>query len=116
MPILDVEIVSDATLEPGLAGRIAEAAAAVLASPPGTLWVKLRRLDVALYAENAAVAPQPVFVSVLKRGAPADDGAGEHARLANALARVIDVPVGHLHITYEPPAAGRQSFGGRLVE
>jgi len=116
MPILDVEIVADEPPAAGLAQRLADAAAEVLAAPPSTLWVKLRHLDPAMYAENAAHAPHPVFVSVLKRAIPTSGAADEHARLAAALARTIGVPVGQLHITYEPAAAGRQSFGGRLVE
>jgi phenylpyruvate tautomerase PptA (4-oxalocrotonate tautomerase family) len=66
MPILDVEVVSHSALEPGLARRIADAAAEVLGATPGKLWVKLRRLDPAMYAENASEVPLPVFVSVLK--------------------------------------------------
>ena len=116
MPILDVEVVADGAPEAGLAQRIADAAAEALAAPPSTLWVKLRHLDPAMYAENAAHAPHPVFVSVLKRTIPTSGAAEEHARLAAAIARTIGVPVGQLHITYEPASAGRQSFGGRLVE
>jgi len=61
MPILDVEIVADEPPAAGLAQRLADAAAEVLAAPPSTLWVKLRHLDPAMYAENAAHAPHPVF-------------------------------------------------------
>jgi phenylpyruvate tautomerase PptA (4-oxalocrotonate tautomerase family) len=116
MPILDVEIVAAAAPAAGLAQRVADAAGEVLAAPPGTLWVRLRHLDPTMYAENASDAPHPVFVSVLRRVAPASGAADEHARLAAALARVIGAPVAHVHITYEPSAMGRQSFGGRLVE
>lgn len=114
MPILDVEIVTDTAPAAGLAGSIAQAAAEVLGAAPGTLWVRLRHLAPAMYAENAPANPAPVFVSVLKRAAP-DDAAGEHFRLAAALAAVIGVAADSVHITYEPPAAGRQSFGGKFV-
>lgn len=116
MPVLDVELVTDVVPDAGLATRIAEAAAAVFSSPPGTVWVKLRRLDPTMYGENGGPPPRPVFVSVLKRNGPDSHAADEHARLAAALARVVGVPIEHVHITYEPAAAGRQSFGGRLVE
>jgi phenylpyruvate tautomerase PptA (4-oxalocrotonate tautomerase family) len=116
MPILSIEIVAEATPADGLAQRIADAAADVLAAPAGTLWVRLRHLDPAMYAENASNAPHPIFVSVLKRTAPASHAADEHARLAARIASVVGVPVDRVHITYEPAAAGRQSFGGRLVE
>ena len=115
MPILDVEIVSNTAPAPGLAGRIAQAATDVLGSPSGTLWVKVRQLDPALYAENGPDSPRPVFVSVLKRAAPAN-AAEEHEKLASAVAHVIGVATENVHVTYEPPAMGRQSFGGRLVE
>lgn len=116
MPVLDVEIVTDAAPAAGLATRIAEVAGSVFGSPPGTVWVKLRWLDPAMYGENAGPAPRPMFVSVLKRNGPGERAADEHARLAAALAPAVGVPVEHIHITYEPAAAGRQSFGGRLVE
>jgi phenylpyruvate tautomerase PptA (4-oxalocrotonate tautomerase family) len=116
MPILDVEIVAGAAPAPGLAQRIADAAAEVLAAPPGTLWVKLRHLDPTMYAENASEAPSPVFVSVLRRVTPVSGAADEHERLAAALARAVGAPVDRVHITYEPAAVGRQSFGGHLVE
>jgi hypothetical protein len=115
VPILDVEIVSDAGPEPGLARRIAAAAAEVLTSPPGTLWVKVRRLDPGAYTENAGDEPRPVFISVLQRTNPGA-AADEHARLAAALAQTTGIPVECLRVTYEPAAAGRQSFGGRLIE
>jgi phenylpyruvate tautomerase PptA (4-oxalocrotonate tautomerase family) len=116
MPILDVEIIAAAAPAAGLAQRIADAAGEVLAAPPGTLWVKLRHLDPTMYAENASDAPHPIFVTVLRRVTPLSGLADEHARLAAALARVVGAPVDHVHITYEPAAVGRQSFGGRLAE
>src|SRR5262245_55603910 len=116
MPILDVEIVAVEAPAAGLAQRIADAAGEVLAAPPGTLWMKLHHLDPTMYAENASDAPHPVFVSVLRRVTPMSGTADEHALLAAALARVVGAPVDHVHITYEPAAMGRQSFGGRLIE
>src|ERR1700752_47337 len=84
MPILDVEVVAQAAPAPGLAPRIADAAAEVLAAPPGKLGVKVRHLAPAMYAENASDAPRPVFVSVLRRVVPGSGAAVEHARLAAA--------------------------------
>jgi len=114
VPIIDIEIVG-ATV-PGLARRVADAAAEIFEAPPATVWVRLRCLDPACYAENdAAQTPRPVFVTVLKRAWSADGVGAEHLKLAEALALVLGKPVEHIHITYEPAAAGRQSFGGRLV-
>ena len=47
MPILEVEIVTSNgdILAPGLAQSIADSAGAVLGTPPGRTWVKLRALS-----------------------------------------------------------------------
>jgi phenylpyruvate tautomerase PptA (4-oxalocrotonate tautomerase family) len=114
MPILDVEIVGTAAA--GAAQAVAEAAAQVFDAAPGTTWVKLREIDRAHYAENSpGPSPSPVFVRVLKRSAPADAGR-EHWALARAIGAALGIEHRHVHITYEPPAAGRQSFGGEVVE
>ncbi len=114
MAIVDVEIVG--TAEPGIAHRLADAAARVFEAPPATVWVRLRCLDPGCYAENDATEPpRPVFVTVLKRAWSPECAASEHLRLAQALALVLGKPVEHVHITYELAAAGRQSFGGQLV-
>lgn len=114
MPILDVQVVG--AVAPGAARRIADMAADVFDAAPGTVWIKLHPLDRALYAENASDAPpSPVFVRVIKRSAPADAGR-EHWALARAIGAALGVPHEHVHIWYEPPAVGRQSFGGNLVD
>lgn len=114
MPILDVEIVGHA--QPGAAKAVVEAAAQVFEAAPGTVWVKLREIDHAHYAENTPIdPPSPVFVRVLKRSAPTDAGR-EHWALARAIGAALNVAHTHVHITYEPPAVGRLSFGGDLVE
>jgi len=117
MPILNIEMVTDEALLDGMAARIADAAAPVFGAAPGTVWVKLHRLASACYAENGPKPPPPVFISVIRRTLPAGDAAGEeHARLASAIAGAIGVSVERVHITYEPAASGRQSFGGTLVK
>lgn len=75
MPILEVEIVvgPEEELAPGLAGRLADAAAAVFAIPPGRTWVRLRALPCDRYAEDGGGPPagvRPVFVSILKARRP----------------------------------------------
>lgn len=114
MPILDVEIVGTAV--PDAARKVADAAAVVFEAAPGTVWVKVHLIDAGLYAENGQVRPpSPVFVRVLKRCAPADAGR-EHWALARAVGAALGVPHEKVHLTYEPPAIGRQSFGGNLVD
>ena len=122
MPILDIEVVTEAGQgsSSGLAARLADAAAAVFKTPPGRTWVRLRSLPSSDYAEDAGGPPagvRPVFVRVLKATLPASDvTAREAAALASALAGVLGWPVENVHILYEPPALGRLAFGGRLLD
>lgn len=123
MPILDVEPVvgEDHTLDPSLAQRLADAAAVVFGSAPGRVWVRLRPLPAAQYAENASVAAGadadlPVFVTVLHAHPPAGDArANEAALLTAAVAQAIGRAAERVHVQYAPPGAGRQAFGGRLA-
>lgn len=110
MPILDVEIVGG-TEGDATASAIAEAAAKALGTPPGQLWVRLRRLPAYDYAENGP-PPEPVFVRVLARiDDPAALAAGA-ARVAQAVATSVDRPREVVHVIYEPDACGRVFFGG----
>jgi len=121
MPILDVELVgpvSDA-IRSGLALRIADAAGRVFGSPTGSTWVKLRVLPAADYAENGGLPEGvlPVFVSVLRRELPQrDEMAREAALLCTAVAQACGRAPESVHVLYEPAAAGRIAFGGRLRE
>ena len=121
MPVLDVRVVGElaAGLDDGLAQRIADAAAEVLGSRPRGTWVAVETIPAALYAENAVTEPgvAPVFVRVLLRdGPPRDDAAEQVAALTGAVAGCCGRPPENVHIIYEPAAAGRVAFGGRLVE
>ncbi len=120
MPILEVEIVGAAGAEDGiegLAARLAEAAGLALGARPGGTWVRLRFLAPEHYAESGGAGDvRPVFVRVLERAVP------DHDRLATriealtvALAEACGRPPGNVHVLYEPPAAGRMAFGGKLV-
>ncbi len=121
MPILDVEPVqaAHAAVDPTLAPRLADAAAAVFGQAPGRVWVRLRPLPAAQYAENgvAIVADEsPVFITVLHARPPEGDArAREAAALTSAIARVFGCADEHVHLLYAPAGAGRQAFGGRLV-
>ncbi|MGB7872760.1 MAG: hypothetical protein WBL25_00140 [Anaerolineales bacterium] len=122
MPILDVEIVasdSSPVLPADLTQSLADAAAGVFGSPPGRVWVKLRVIPFARYAENGGVPEgvHPVFVTVLE--SRVQEGSAlenEIARLTKAIATVLNRPVTNVHIFYEPDGAGRVAFGGKLVE
>lgn len=119
MPILDVQIVAGSDEPEGLARRIADAAAPLLApGRQGATWVRLHRLSAADYAEDggAPAGVLPVFCSVPLARLP--DPAGR-ARLAAALTPVLagacGRPAEHVHLLFEPDGAGRVAFGGRLV-
>jgi phenylpyruvate tautomerase PptA (4-oxalocrotonate tautomerase family) len=120
MPILDVEIVGDVQ-DPrptALAQALADEAGRIFASAPGTTWVRLRTLAPSDYAENAeTVSARPVFVTVMKRQVPARaELAQEIAALTRAVARLVGRPAENVHVTYEPAAAGRAAFGGKIQE
>jgi phenylpyruvate tautomerase PptA (4-oxalocrotonate tautomerase family) len=122
VPILDVQIVGDlpAEIREGLAAHLADAAAEVLSSRPAGTWVKLQALPRADYAENGGGpegAIEPVFVRVLLRAVPQGEAlrAQAHA-LTQAIAAVCGRSPDDVHVLYEPAAAGRIAFGGRLVD
>jgi phenylpyruvate tautomerase PptA (4-oxalocrotonate tautomerase family) len=121
MPILEVEIVlrPNEFLLSDLAPRLAEAAARVFDSPKGSVWVKLRALQLTEYAENGGTSGDmhPVFVSVLKSSLPGRAELEEEiARLTQAIAQTCERPAENVHIIYEPPGAQRVAFGGKLVK
>jgi phenylpyruvate tautomerase PptA (4-oxalocrotonate tautomerase family) len=122
MPILEVELVGEpaAGVREGLAAMLADAVGTLFGSDPMNTWVVLRVLPVGDYAENAA-APgaryAPVFVRVLKRTLPSErELKMEAAGLTSAVAEVCGRDPAQVHVIYEPAAAGRVSFGGRLAE
>jgi len=120
MPILDVEVViaPGELLEAGLARRLAGTAGEILGSEPGGTWVKVRTLPSEQYGENGD--PQadlrPVFVSVLMRRQPSEGTMKDQVeRLSVAFAQACGRPKENVHVLYQPGAAGRIAFGGKLV-
>ncbi len=122
MPVLDVTVVGDSPAQDRkrLVSRLAEAAGAVFRSGPGNTWVVLHEHPADGYAENAA-GPRdrnsPVFVRVLKRVVPSGpELVVEVEALTHAVAQVCERDPAQVHVIYEPAAAGRVAFGGRLVD
>ena len=121
MPIVDVELVlaESQTIGPGLSSRLADALGQFFHAAPGRVWVRLRTLPATHYAENAAdlaAEELPLFVNVLfahpiEGEARANQATGICEVVARATGRLAD----RVHLVYEPPAAGRVAFGGRLV-
>lgn len=120
MPILQVELVGKpAGGSRGLARRIADSAAKVLGAAPGRIWVRLRFLPTGDYAECGGNLPKeirPVFVNLLKAARlPAKALKKEAMAMAKAIGKACGRPADNVHIFYDPPAAGRAAFGGRLM-
>lgn len=122
MPIVDVELVVEPnhTLSVGLAQSLADAVGRTLNSPSGQTWVRMRVLAREHYAENESLLEStdlPVFIRVLKRALPERAAlALEIAALTSSIAKATGRNPASVHIEYAPAAAGRVSFGGRLVE
>jgi phenylpyruvate tautomerase PptA (4-oxalocrotonate tautomerase family) len=120
MPVLEFTVIlrDGESLAPDLAQRLADAAASVFATAPGTVWVSLNELPGHRYAENggaAADTPRPVFVRITQAAdaAPADR-ADQARKLVATLAPLLARDPSHVHLIYAPPGMGRVAFGGRL--
>jgi len=122
MPIIDVELVceTEAEFSAVSATDLANAIGDALQSPAGRTWVRLRFLGSASYAENhvaVSKAELPAFVTVLHARPPVESAlASEVSALTDAVAQVVGRPVERVHVQYAPAAAGRQAFGGQLVQ
>lgn len=117
MPIVDITLVQERQPDDDVAQRLADACGAVLGSAPQGTWVRLKVLNPSHYAENGAdQTPCPVFVEVMRRDLPDESAlAGEARRLSEAVAEVVGRSREHVHVVYQPAAAGRVAFGGELL-
>lgn len=122
MPLIEVELITptNAPIRPGLTQALADALGRVFGSPPGRTWVRLRLLPAEQYAENDVridTSSLPVFVSVLHAHPPQGlERAEEVRRVTSAVAACVERSELQVHVQYAPAAAGRQAFGGKLVE
>ena len=122
MPILDIEIVaSDSTLSlpANLIQSLADQAVQVFGAPQGTVWVKVRVIPSAHYAEDHGkpTGINPVFVTVLKaRVQERSQLKSEIKQLTQTIAKLLNRPDTNVHIVYQPDGINRVAFGGKLVE
>ena len=122
MPIIDIELVCEAESDSSVvtARALAEALGQVFGSPPGRAWVRLHLLASGAYAENGVTVEAselPAFVTILHSHPPS--GAvlvAEAAAVTDAVAKCISRRPERVHVQYAPAGAGRQAFGGRIVE
>ena len=89
-------------------------------TPSAQTWVRMRSLARSDYAENGISDVQglrPTFFSVLKAKAPLIKTLrAEIQQLPQEIARITGHRTENIHILYLPPAVGRISFGGTLIE
>lgn len=123
MPMIEIErVLPDGVpaAPPGLAQDLADAAGDALGSARGHTWLRLRALPVSAYAESGrprlAADALPVFVTVLQAHPLQGDAlAAQVKALTEVLARVLLCDPRRVHVQIAPAAAGRQAFGGRMV-
>jgi phenylpyruvate tautomerase PptA (4-oxalocrotonate tautomerase family) len=121
MPIIDIEVVArrGEVLPETLARELADHLGAAFDATPGKVWVRLRTLDGAQYAENdmGDNRPFPVFVTYTASQIPEGEQlAGRIAKITETVARLTERPPGNVHVLIAPAARGRIAFGGRLVK
>ncbi len=110
MPIIDIEPVGEATID---TAQLAAALGDALKAPAGTLWIRVRRLDKAAYAENGGLpARLPVFVRVLARHGDSTLRQAQALAIAEVVAQTVARPRASVHVIFEPGARGRVFFGG----
>lgn len=120
MPVVDVQIVAARAQGDAAAQALADALGHAFGSGPGRTWVRVQMLSSVQYAENGGALRAdelPVFATVLHARAPQGPARADEVRaVTEAIARVLDRPPERVHVQYAPDGAGRQAFGGVLVE
>ena len=122
MPIVDVLVVckTPEQLSAVSAQALADSLGEVLQAAPGRVWVRAHTMGAAAYAENSAPLEGlelPVFVTVMHSHLPEGEAlAIEVQAITAAVAKCIGRSNEGVHVQYEPAGAGRQAFGGKLVE
>ncbi len=118
MPLVDALLITDDPPAPGLAAAIADTLGPALGAAPGRVWVRLRCLPSAHYAENATPidGPLPAFLTLTHAHPPQGRAlTAEVAAVTQAMALLLGLPAERVHLEYAPAGAGRIAFGGVLV-
>ena len=122
MPIIDVELVAteESALSKTSIAALADALGKVFGSPPGRTWVRVRFLSSSAYAENESTLSKeelPVFATVLHTRPPEGEALTTEAKaITLAIASCVGRDPERVHVQYAPAGAGRQAFGGKLVQ
>lgn len=117
MPILEIEIVGAVNESASVAKPLADAAGRILRAAPGQIRAKVRFLPIDEYAECGTDSgeSQPVFVSLLMtQFVDIEERESIASDLANAFGEILQRSPESIHLLFEPEAAGRVAFGGRL--
>ena len=122
MPIIDILVVckTPEQVRAVSAQALADSLGQVFECAPGRTWVRTQTTAAARYAENGvrlAASELPAFVTVThahlpESGALAIEAHAVTAAVAKCIGRMNEL----VHVQYAPPGAGRQAFGGKLVE
>lgn len=129
MPIVSIELLQDSVgaerVPEATVRALADGLGALFGSKPAGTWVKISYLDRGSYAENHAQNAEenglppdvrPVFIQVIKGELqPEAELRDEAKRVCELVAGLLQRPAENTHVIYEPPAAGRIAFGGKLV-
>jgi phenylpyruvate tautomerase PptA (4-oxalocrotonate tautomerase family) len=114
MPVVDITLIGEAPFTDTASAGLAQAIGQALGAAEGSVWVTLTRRPSADYAENGPLPePPPVFVRVLGGGDDRSTRAAQARAIAGAVAAKLSRPIEHVHVIFEPDAAGRVYFGGR---
>jgi phenylpyruvate tautomerase PptA (4-oxalocrotonate tautomerase family) len=121
MPIVDVQLVCKGTdAAPLSAQALADALGRAFGTSPGRTWVRVHTLIESAYAENQLAVHEselPAFVTIVHAHPPVGEAlAVEVLAVTQAVATVIGRSDTQVHVQYSPAGAGRQAFGGKLVE
>jgi hypothetical protein len=122
MPIVDILVVCKTPEQVGMvsAQALADSLGQVFHSEPGRTWVRTHTMAAAAYAENGVRLDDsdlPAFVTVTHSHIPEGGAlAIEVQVVTEAVAKCIGRTNERVHVQYAPPGAGRQAFGGKLVE